>query len=101
VIERHVTFKVHEGKEETFAAFFQESYRPAMAKTPGFLRAELLRPQEEPGRLMMVLRFDSPKAAAAWRASEAHERLKPELKSLYTSSELKLYAVLVPGEQTK
>lgn len=99
MLERHVTFEVESGKEEAFATFFRETYRTAMAKTPGFLLAELLKPQDEPGKLMMALRFESAESAAAWRASEAHERLKPMLKSLYTSSELKVYEVVVPGER--
>jgi heme-degrading monooxygenase HmoA len=98
MIERHVTFDVRPGKEGEFAAFFQGRYRPAMARTPGYLSAELLRPQDGEGKVMMVLRFESPQAAAAWRASEAHARLKPDLRALYTESHLEVYQVLVPRE---
>lgn len=42
----------------------------------------------------MVLRFESLQAAAAWRESEAHPALKPQLKSMYTESELNVYDVL-------
>ena len=92
-IERHVTFHVLPGKEAEFETFFQEQYRPAMAKTQGFVKAELLQDTENQSDLKMVLRFDSSESAAAWRASDAHQALKPDLKSLYDGSELKVYQV--------
>ena len=92
-IERHVTFHVLPGKEAEFETFFQEQYHPAMAKTKGFIKAELLRDAENQSDLKMVLRFDSSASAADWRGSEAHQALKPHLKSLYNSSELKVYQV--------
>lgn len=95
IIERHVTFHVLPESVEEFEDFFQQQYRPAMAKTDGFIKAELLKDKESPQDLKMILRFDSPESAAAWRASEAHETLKPHLKSLYDGSELKFYDVLV------
>jgi len=94
IIERHVTFHVLPGSVEKFEEFFQQQYRPAMAKTDGFIKADLLKDTESPQELKMVLRFDSPESAAAWRASETHEILKPHLKSLYDGSELKSYDVL-------
>jgi heme-degrading monooxygenase HmoA len=92
-IERHVTFHVLPGREAEFEAFFQEQYRPAMAKTEGFIKAELLKDTENPSDLKMVLRFDSLESAADWRASDIHQALKPGLKSLYDGSELKVYQV--------
>lgn len=65
-----------------------------MEKTKGFIKAELLKDTENPQDLQMVLRFESNDAAADWRASESHAALKPRLKSLYSSSELKVYEVL-------
>lgn len=94
IIERHVTFHVLAGRVEEFEDFFQQQYRTAMAKIDGFIKAELLKDPESPQDLKMVLRFDSPESAAAWRASEVHEALKPHLKSLYDGSELKSYDVL-------
>ncbi len=93
IIERQVTFHVLPGRETEFETFFQEQYRPAMAKTAGFIKADLLRDAENQNDLMMVLRFDSADSAAAWRASLEHEALKPQLKSLYSTSELKVYQV--------
>lgn len=90
-IERHVTFHVFPGKVEEFEQFFQEEYRPAMASTHGYIKAELLKDTENPKDLQMVLRFESNEAADSWRASDAHTALKPRLKSLYDGSELKVY----------
>jgi heme-degrading monooxygenase HmoA len=90
MIERQVTFHVlpNEGKE--FARFFEEEYRPAMAKTEGFVKAELLKEMGADQDFVMVLRFESVDAAAEWRASSEHAALKPHLKSLYDGSELRV-----------
>ena len=93
-IERHVTLHVLPGKADQFKQFFQDEYRPAMAQTDGYIKAELLKDTENPQDLKMVLRFDSVDSAAAWRASDRHAALKPGLKSLYDGSELKVYEVL-------
>jgi heme-degrading monooxygenase HmoA len=95
MIERQVTFNVLHGKERDFERFFREAYRPAMMQTEGFVSASLLREQEVPNRFQMRLRFDSLETAASWRASKAHEALKPDLKSHYEGSELQVYDVLV------
>lgn len=94
VIERHVTFHVLPGKREEFERFFKDEYRPAMAKTAGFIKAELLKDTENPQDMQMVLRFESIEAAASWRASQLHTDLKPNLKALYDGSELKVYEFL-------
>lgn len=94
-IERHVTFHVMPEKTGEFAEFFSDIYRPAMAQMSGFIKAELLKDNENPQDLQMVLRFESEEAAADWRASEQHAALKPKLKSLYDGSELKVYQVIV------
>jgi heme-degrading monooxygenase HmoA len=91
MIERHVTFHVHPGKEGSFRSFFREVYAPAMARTPGFVSANLLQDQEESSDLKMVLRFESIDAAAAWRSSPAHEELKPRLKAHYEGSDVLVY----------
>jgi heme-degrading monooxygenase HmoA len=95
MIERHVTFFVHPGKELDFENFFKEAYEPAMVEMPGFINANLLRDQEHTSNMKMVLRFETLESAAVWRASKAHEELKPSLKSHYEGSELLVYDVLV------
>lgn len=90
MIERHVTFHVLPNKGKEFARFFEEEYRPAMAKTEGFLKAELLKEMDTDQDFVMILRFESLDAAAGWRASSEHAELKPHLKSLYDSSELRV-----------
>lgn len=94
VIERQVTFHVHSGKAQEFASFFTSAYAPAMARQPGFCGAELLRPDDPADTLVMVLRFSGTEAALAWRESAAHKELSPTLKSLYLTSEVRVYDVL-------
>jgi heme-degrading monooxygenase HmoA len=93
-IERHVTFHILPDDVEDFEIFFEQEYRPAMEKTSGFVKAELLKDLENPHDLKMVLRFKTSDTAADWRASEAHTALKPRLKSMYSSSDLKVYEVI-------
>lgn len=94
-IERHVTFHVLPGKVSQFEEFFARDYQPTMSQMPGFIKAELLKDNDNPQDLQMVLRFETEEAAASWRASEPHAALKPKLKSLYDGSTLKVYQVLV------
>ena len=91
MIERHVTFEVFPEKIQDFENFFVEDYRPAMASMPGYLKVELLREQENPNRYQMVIRFDTPDSAAAWRSSSAHQALSPRLKLFYSASQLQVY----------
>jgi heme-degrading monooxygenase HmoA len=94
MIERHVTFQVLQGKSKDLEDFFRLDYAPAMARQPGFCGAELLRAGEPVDEMVMILRFVSPEAAQAWRESAEHKRLSPTLKSLYQSSEVRVYEVL-------
>jgi heme-degrading monooxygenase HmoA len=94
VIERHVTFHLHPGRAEAFEAFFRSAYGPALARQPGFLGAELLRPQEGAETLVLVLRFSDAGAAQAWRESAEHQALSPTLKAMYQSSEVRVHDVL-------
>jgi heme-degrading monooxygenase HmoA len=100
VIERHVVFHLHSGKAEDFDAFFRSSYRLALARQPGFIGAELLRPQEEAETRMLVLRFSDADAAKAWRESVDHKALSPTLKSFYQSSEVRVLDVLALQPET-
>jgi heme-degrading monooxygenase HmoA len=94
MIERHVTFEVHAGKEPEFEKLFVEAYRPAMASMPGYVKVELLRAQEKPTEYQMTIRFESTEAAAGWRASDAHQALSPRIKALYSASTLAVYDVV-------
>lgn len=94
VIERHVTFHVLPDKEADFEKFFKSQYRPAMAQTEGYIKAELLKDTENPQDMVMVLRFDSEESAAEWRSSDRHQALKPHLKSMYEGSLLKVFEFL-------
>ena len=94
MIERHVTFAVLPDKARDFEKFFVEQYRPAMAVMLGYIKVELLREQENPGKYQMVIRFESLEAGAAWRSSDAHQALQPKIKALYSNSQLQIYNVI-------
>lgn len=94
MIERHVTFNVYPDKVKQFEEMFVESYRPAMAVMPGYVKVDLLRQQDQGSRYQMVIRFESVEAAADWRRSAAHESLQPKIKALYSNSELQVYDVI-------
>jgi heme-degrading monooxygenase HmoA len=94
MIERHVTFEVLNGMADAFESFFIEKYRPAMSSMAGFVRVELLRFQESPLTYKMLIRFDSLESAAAWRASAKHQALSPDLKTMYSSSQVQVYQVV-------
>ena len=94
MIERHITFNVHEDKTGDFERFFIDRYRPAMATSPGFVAAELLREMERPTRYQMVLRFEDADAAAGWRTSEVHQALQPALGVLFDGNDIQAYDVI-------
>jgi antibiotic biosynthesis monooxygenase (ABM) superfamily enzyme len=94
VIERHITFNVHPDKTGAFEKFFADEYRPTMAKSPGFVKVELLRQAGSPTLYQMVLRFEDVDSAAGWRTSEVHQALQPELKALYADIEIQGYEVI-------
>jgi antibiotic biosynthesis monooxygenase (ABM) superfamily enzyme len=94
VIERHITFNVHPDRTGEFERFFADDYRPAMAKSPGFVKVELLRETGSLTRYQMVLRFVDPDSAAGWRTSEVHQALQPALKELHSDGEVQGYDVI-------
>jgi antibiotic biosynthesis monooxygenase (ABM) superfamily enzyme len=94
MIERHVTFDLFPDQTAVFEDFFTKEYRPAMASMPGFISVHLLRKQKNPLSYQMVIRFDSPENAAAWRASPLHLSLSPKLKALYSTSLVEVYEVI-------
>jgi len=94
MIERHVTFDVLPDKAQDFEKLFVEQYRPAMDDMPGYIKVELLREQENPGKYQMVIRFESLEAAAAWRSSDAHQALQPKIKALYSNNQQQIYDVI-------
>jgi len=94
LIERHVTFDVFPEKAQEFERLFTEEYRPAMAQTPGYIRIELLRQQEDPQKYQMVIRFNSAEEATAWRSSITHQALQPKIKPLFSTSQLQVYDVI-------
>ncbi len=94
MIERHITFNVHEGRGAEFERFFTDVYRPAMAQSTGFVSVGLLREMDHPSRYQMVLRFADLEAATGWRTSQAHQALQPQLGALHSGMEIVAYDVL-------
>jgi antibiotic biosynthesis monooxygenase (ABM) superfamily enzyme len=93
MIERHVTFNVIPGKEKDFEALFKAEYSGAMARQPGFVSVTLLKEHEKEAVYQMVIRFQSPETAAAWRESADHKALSPKIKTLYKESTVQVYEV--------
>jgi heme-degrading monooxygenase HmoA len=94
MIERHITFNVHPEKTGALERLFADEYRPTMAKSPGFVKVELLREAEDPTRYQMMTRFEDADSAAGWATSEAHQALQPAMKALYAGYELQVYVVI-------
>jgi heme-degrading monooxygenase HmoA len=94
MIERHITFNVHADKTGEFEQFFADEYGPAIARSPGFVRVELLREAESLTRYQMVLRWQDPDSAVGWRTSEVHQALQPALGSLVIDNEIQAYEVV-------
>lgn len=94
MIERHITFNVHPDKTAAFEQFIDAAYRPAMAKSPGFVKCELLREADSPTRYQLVFRFEDGDLAAGWRTSEVHQALQPALKALHIDMAVQGYEVI-------
>lgn len=94
MIERHLTFNVHPDRTADFERFFADVYAPRMAESPGFVRVELLREQEQPTRYAMVLRWADLDSAAGWRTSPVHAALLPDLSALHSGMEVLVYDVI-------
>ncbi len=94
MIERHITFNVLPDRTAAFEQFIASEYRPAMAKSPGFVKVELLREAESPTRYQMVLRFEDADSAAGWRTSEVHQALQPALNALHAGMAIQGYEVI-------
>ena len=94
MIERHLTFNVHPDRTAAFERFFAEVYKPRMAESPGFVRVELLREQEQPARYVMILRWADLDSATGWRNSPVHAALLPDLAALHGGMEVLVYDVV-------
>jgi antibiotic biosynthesis monooxygenase (ABM) superfamily enzyme len=94
MIERHITFDVHPAMTAAFERFYADEYRPAMARSSGYVGSELLREADSTTRYQMVLRFDDADSAAGWRTSEVHQALQPALVALHGGMEVLGYVVI-------
>jgi antibiotic biosynthesis monooxygenase (ABM) superfamily enzyme len=97
LIERHITFNVLPDKTAAFERFIAGEYGQAMAKSPGFVKLDLLREADSPARYQMVFRFENGDAAAGWRTSEVHAALQPALKELHEGMDIQGYEVVLEG----
>lgn len=94
MIERHITFNVLPDQGAAFERFITDEYRPAMAASAGFIRADLLREANDPTRYQLVFRFEDGEAAAGWRTSLVHQGLQPALTDLFSTNEIVGYDVV-------
>lgn len=94
MIERHITFNVYPDTTAAFEQFITGAYGPAMAKSPGFVKCELLREADSTTRYQLVLRFKDADSATAWRTSEVHQGLQPALKLLHVDMAIQAYEVI-------
>lgn len=94
MIERHITFTVDASHSDAFERYFAESYKPAASKSPGYVRVELLRSQADPSKYEMTFQWDDADAATGWRTSAEHTDLQPELKSLSTMGDIRIFSVV-------
>ena len=91
MIERHITFAVHPDRTADFERFFAEAYRPPVLEMPGLVECSLLRQADAPTTYQMVFRWEEAEQAIAWRVSEVHQALQPELSSLHAGMEIVAY----------
>jgi heme-degrading monooxygenase HmoA len=94
MIERHITFNVRPDKTGALERLFASEYGPTMAKSPGFVKVELLREAERPTRYQMITRFRDAESAAGWGSSAAHHALQPAMKAFYADYELQVFEVI-------
>jgi len=94
VIERHITFTVQPDRTAAFERFIADEYGPAMARSPGFVRIELLREADSATRYQLSFRFRDGESAAGWRTSAVHMSLQPALQALHSGMEIQGYEVV-------
>ena len=94
MIERHINFNVQPEKTAAFEQFIEAEYRPAMAKSPGFIKCELLREADSLTRYQLVFRFEKGEDAVAWRTSEVHQGLQPGLRAVHIDMAVQGYEVI-------
>lgn len=94
MIERHITFSVQPDATAAFEQFIASEYRPAMAKSPGFVRLDLLRETDSATRYQLGFRFEDADAATGWRTSDVHQALQPALKALVLDMAIQGYEVI-------
>ncbi len=94
MIERHLTFTVDTDQADAFERFITGEYGTAMAKSPGFVRLDLLREADDPTQYQLAFRFTDADSAAGWRTSPVHQALQPALKALHGGMVVEGYEVI-------
>ena len=91
MIERHVSYEVPADRAQEFERFFRERYLPPALEMPGLIECILLRESDETTRYQMVFRWQTAENAAAWRTSEVHQALQPDLAALNSGMNIVAY----------
>ncbi len=94
MIERHLTFTVDPANADAFERFMTDEYGPAMARSPGFVRLDLLREADDRTRYQLAFRFSDAGSAAGWRTSTVHQALQPALQALHRGMVVQGYDVI-------
>jgi heme-degrading monooxygenase HmoA len=90
-IQLHADLAVDPAKEQEMLRFFEEKFRPAAARQPGFIDMRMLklksalRGAAPPGtNYQFVLTFSSEALRQKWIATETHKQLWPILEGTLT-----------------
>jgi heme-degrading monooxygenase HmoA len=90
-IQLHADLAVDPAKEQEMLRFFEEKFRPAAARQPGFIDMRMLklksalRGAAPPGtNYQFVLTFSSEPLRQKWIATETHKQLWPILEATLT-----------------
>ncbi len=90
-IQLHADLAVDPAKEQEMLRFFQEKFRPAAARQPGFIDMRMLklksalRGAPPPGtNYQFVLTFSTEALRQKWIATETHKQLWPILEGTLT-----------------
>lgn len=84
-IQLHVDLDVDPAKEKNLVEKFQNQFRPAIRKQPGFIAVRLLKMRQAvagpaPFPYRLVISFQSEEQRQAWVATPEHQRVWPAIE---------------------
>ncbi len=94
MIARMIYVKVAPEQIQEAIDDWKEVCAPIMISQPGCLSEELLACNEEPDEFISLSNWESMEAIAAYRSSEAHERVKHSTRGIKADVKVKTYKVI-------